>query len=139
MSQYSYFVEKGTMRVIDVVMPDGTGKFTGKAQEAIAEKFKVELEVIGDEVLRGRVLAECCTKPERVTEDDFYDALECLPPMNWRGRGYTESFMIPEAYMDDIHSCYVRIGEGYYTLRTTASTSHDELVKQVREHFKLDH
>lgn len=62
-----------------------------------------------------------------ITEEQWWDALECLPPMRWTRNGDKEFFFISEAYTQDIHSCYVRVGTRYYTARRSIRTPDDEL------------
>lgn len=50
-----------------------------------------------------------------ITKEDWWDALECLPPMRWTRFDGGEYFFISEATTASLHSCYVRKGDRYYT------------------------
>lgn len=137
MSQ-TYFVEKGCIHAIDLVGPNGLGVYSGKDQKQM-EADRGAIEIMTDAALLARTRETCSTKPERTDLEQWEYSLNVLPPMNWRQNGYTESFMICEAHTADIHPIFVRIGEDYFTFRGPRSTAHHDLVKQVREHFNLDH
>lgn len=65
---------------------------------------------------------------EEVSEERFLFALECLPPVRWTRFIGGEYFFISEAQYSSIHSCYVRIGQKYYTaLRCIATTTTKEI------------
>lgn len=134
----TYFVEKGTDHAVDRVGPDGLGVYSGKNKEQL-EKGRGTLEVMTDAELLARTREHACTNPERTTAENWDYSLNVLPPMKWRGGGDTESFMICEAWTADVHPVFVRIGQDRFTFRAPRSLRHDELVKQVREHFKLNH
>lgn len=135
---HTFWVEKGSFNAVEVVGPDGLGVYSGKTREQLEEKWG-RLEVMSSDELRARTYEQACTAPERTTLENWEYSLNVLPPMNWRRRGHTESFMISEAWTADVHPVFVRIGSDYFSFQAPRSRSHDELVKQVREHFKLDH
>lgn len=135
---HSYWVEKGSIYAADLIGPDGLGTYSRKSKEQL-EEDRGRLEVLTSEELQARIHEQACTAPEPTTLENWEYSLNVLPPMKWRRRGYTESFMISEAWTADVHPVLVRIGDDYFSFRAPRSKSHDELVKQVREHFKLDH
>ena len=134
---HTYFVEKGSIYAVDEIAADGLGVHSRKDRSQL-EAARGPIEVLTTDELLARTREVCSSKPERTTLENWDYSLNVLPPMKWRGGGDTESFMICEAYKADIHPIFVRIGSDYFTFRAQRSLTHDELVKMVREHFKLD-
>ena len=68
--------------------------------------------------------------PEEITEEQWWDALECLPPESWQNSGGGESFVMMEYYSGRITSIYVRLGKRYCTFHDVANLPHlDRLAK----------
>ncbi len=71
------------------------------------------------------------TKFSEVTEAQYYDALECLPPMRWRDiSAGLNAFFISEAYTADLHSCFIadRTTGKYYAATRSKFETNEELV-----------
>ena len=68
-----------------------------------------------------------------VTEERFWDILECLPPMRWNKLGTIEFFFISEAYTGPLHACLVRKGDKYYEALREKFISKEDLLKQIEE------
>ena len=70
------------------------------------------------------------TLPERITEAQWWEMLEVLPPESWQNSGGGESFVLMEYYSGRITSIYVRLGKEYCTFRDVANLPHlDRLAK----------
>lgn len=68
--------------------------------------------------------------PEEITEERWWEALECLPPESWQNSGGGESFVMMEYYSGRITSIYVRLGKRYCTFHDVATLPHlDRLAK----------
>lgn len=70
------------------------------------------------------------TPPKQITRDEFWEALECLPPENWRTTGDGESFRSCEYLTGNITSHYVHIGGTYWSF-TAPVTSHENAIAKV--------
>lgn len=68
---------------------------------------------------------------KEITQERFDDMLEVMPPLLWRNAGNTESFMLCEAYINDWHLTFCRIGQKYYEMRVRNSLTHQEIVSLV--------
>ncbi len=68
---------------------------------------------------------------KEITEQDYWEALEVLPPIFWRSGGGAESFFISEAMTSNIHSCCIKINDKFYTAMRRTTLSHDELLKDL--------
>lgn len=70
------------------------------------------------------------TAPEEITEAQWWEALEVLPPESWQHTGGGESFVMMEYYSGRITSIYVRLGKRYCSFRDIANLPHlDRLAK----------
>jgi len=68
--------------------------------------------------------------PKEITKEEWWEALECLPPESWQNSGGGESFVMMEYYSGRITSIYVRLGERYFTFHDVANLPHlDRLAK----------
>lgn len=70
--------------------------------------------------------------PVEITEEDFMEALECLPPLNWVGENGAASFKMMEFYSGRITGVYVRLAERYFVFNDVFSITHDEAVAKVK-------
>lgn len=71
-----------------------------------------------------------------ITHRDYWDALECLPPMLWRKGSGCESFFICEATTSNIHSCYIEMGDKYYTAMRRTSLKHTHLISDLNKQLE---
>lgn len=78
------------------------------------------------------------SKPfKEVSEETYYDALECLPPMRWHNAtAGVNVFFIMEAYTADLHDSYVCINKNgakkYYSALKSITMTDAELLEQLR-------
>lgn len=72
-------------------------------------------------------LTSLCGDFKETTEEAYWDALECLPPMRFTQQGSNTFFFISEAYTDSLHSCYVKLGNSYYSALRCRFTPADQL------------
>lgn len=76
-------------------------------------------------------MATYCHAPSEETEEQFWYALEVLPPCKWvRSKG-AEAFFVSEALTGDIYSWHVRIGKRYWTLNRSCACSPDYIISEV--------
>ncbi len=77
-----------------------------------------------------------CKPPAEVNEARWWDLLEAMFPMNWRGTGSAEeSFMLAECYTGSLHVCMVRIGDRYAEMIRPKSSTHAQLCNEARALF----
>ena len=65
---------------------------------------------------------------KEVSEEAYWEALECLPPKRWTRYGKDEFFFMGECYTADLYSCYVRKGEKYYNALRSIHTKEEDLL-----------
>jgi hypothetical protein len=73
--------------------------------------------------------AKYVTKPQRITAEQYQSALECLPPLHWRGGGGAETFKMSEFYTADLTNIYCKVGDRYWSFLDTARMKHDDIVR----------
>lgn len=76
-------------------------------------------------------------QPKPITAEQFEDALNVLPPWDWRTRDGIESFTLCEAYDTDeegrlIYQRYFRIGTEHWCVLALRSTPVTDLVAMCR-------
>ena len=73
------------------------------------------------------------TDPAPCTEEQFWEALECLPPLDWQRTGAIgESFKLEERTCGRMTSIYARVGETYWTFTDVDTLPHGEIMAKVQ-------
>lgn len=75
-----------------------------------------------------------CGEFTEITEEKYWDALECLPPMKWHDLDSNFNvFFISEAYTASIHSCFIKDKKNkkYYTAMRDIFISDEVLLNQI--------
>jgi len=75
------------------------------------------------------------TDPVEITDQEYIEALEVLPPLDWHGGRGKESFKSSEFFVSNITSIYVNLGTRYFTFRDVATLSHQEIMSRCRNHI----
>lgn len=119
--------------IVDAINPQtGLGRWSGMSQKELEAKYGAirvrPLDQAAKEMDDANV-----TEPIPVTEQQFMDALECLPPLAWNSdkEADTESFQMSEYFSGSITGMYVRIGSTYWCFRDYAHSQHQTLVEKV--------
>jgi hypothetical protein len=132
------FFVPGTQQVVPVIIdfakrrPDGVfvSSISGNTLEETATRYP------------GAQLGECDTvvaekesklisEPVEITQAQFIDALEVLPPDDWQRHVYSESFKMSERLSGRITSVFVRVNDRYYEFADRDSITHEEAVEKV--------
>jgi hypothetical protein len=72
-------------------------------------------------------LKNLCGKFKRTTKEDFWNALECLPPKRWTREKGKEFFFLGECYTANLYTCFVRKGNNYYSALRPITASKESL------------
>jgi len=68
-----------------------------------------------------------------ISEKEFYDLYECLPPLkNTRIEEY-HFFFISEPTVSNIHACFCEVNSRYYTAGKRLSQSYHEMIKEIEK------
>ncbi len=69
----------------------------------------------------------------KISKDDWYEMLEILPPMKWQHIDNYQFFFISEATTSNIHSCYCKHGDNYYSANRRTNVDYNEFIKEIKE------
>ena len=111
------------------------GQYSGKNGAELAAEYKAEgrmklmrmcdFDKLHDEALR--------TDPEEITEADYDEALNVLPPMKWHHLLGVESFRMSEFYSGHITTIYAKCQGRYWKFRDDAYMQTADLVAKVHK------
>lgn len=66
-----------------------------------------------------------------ITKQEWWDALEVLPPQKWRTVAGVEIFRMCEYLTGTITAHYARLDDRYFVANRCASTSYEEIAAQI--------
>lgn len=110
----------------------------GKTYHFARDFFDVKCEYPDAELLHVDTVMElqdrAYTSPYAfpITQQEFKDALECLPPVDWKRFSRHESFKLSERYSGNITTIYVRIDDEYFKFKDQISMPHLDCVDRTR-------
>lgn len=135
------FYVPGERNIIDTMTDDGLSSVFKETFEQVKQRHPNaeiwEFEDAWKEV--ERLSREKYTAAlEEIARERFWEMLEILPPMKWRGdsESFTESFMISEGVWGDLHSIFCRIGDRYFEMCDRRSLSHEEICNKCLQLIK---
>ena len=127
--------DAGYPEVIDQMTSEGKGLYSGETIEEIRQRYpKIELRDF-DEVIEQQE-AHLRTSPEMISEDQFNDALEMLPPDNWVRTPAGESFAFAERYSGRMTTIYARLGRTYWRFIDVANLGHMAIMERIGAEVK---
>ncbi|MDD4937136.1 MAG: hypothetical protein PHT60_15340 [Acidiphilium sp.] len=104
--------------------------YGGRTLAELAEEYPGV--VLGDEdsfiEQQERALS---TDPKEITETQFMDALEMLPPLHWMNHGAGESFKCPEFIAGNITTIYARLNGRYWSFQGVATLPHVAIMERI--------
>lgn len=125
------FVSLAQRVIIDYAGANGRTQIFGQTLEEVRERYPdVQVMEANDAVdaIEDGLIDDEVTE---ITEQQFIEALEAMPPMKWKRYSDAESFMMVERLYGSVTSIYVRVGDRYYTFHDRCSVSHDDIVRKV--------
>lgn len=120
-------------QVIDaVVLIDGEerGAYSLETLAQLDKRYPGVLVGDSEAVEREREAA-LRTDPEACTEEQFFEALECLPPMDWTRAGGGESFKMVERLSGRMTRIYARTGSTYWSFTDRDDMTHAAVMAKV--------
>lgn len=116
------------------------GYFSGKTVFQLAKDYEhkgqtklmrmAEFDKLHTEALR--------TAPVEITEAEWDEALNVLPPMKWQQLRGVESFRMSEFYSGTMTSIYAKCDGRYWTFRDDAYMDTADLVTKVRQAMQAE-
>lgn len=120
---------------IDVPRKDGRGRYSGKTLEELQAEYG-DVSIVDYFVSIQHDRSRRITSPKEITEEQFCQWLECLPPCKWKRSKSAEAFHVSERITHDIVTWCVRIGKSYYSFNDTDGLSADDAIRIVSvSHF----
>lgn len=115
---------------------DGTlrGRFSGDTFEELQARYPGarlggydEYTIEHDAALR--------TVPKQCSEEEWFAALDCMPPLNWRRAGGIESFMMEERLSGSITRIYAldRASGRYWSFNDRDDMTAQAIADKIRE------
>ncbi len=142
------FVQPGQFCIIDVVDPaTGRSSIYGETLEQVQARYPGA--VVGDlEEWYTRKIESFLTEPEEITEEQYDEMLNVLPPKRWEHRtgpyGYTSSFEMIEHMCGSVTAFYIAIETPvgfvkprYFTYQGHSGVPHEEKIKRVVDKFNI--
>lgn len=135
---YATATAQSTMYAIDYVAENADGQLVsvmdGKTQAELSQEHGREV-LIADLDAYALIQENLYkTEPRKITEDEFIQALEVLPPLQWCRHQGVESFRWTEFYSGNITSIFVRQSSGTcWTFRDNAFITTDAILAKVAE------
>jgi len=117
-------------RIIDLVRQAET---EAEAITRLRDEYGPDLTVLPFAEAETRFEAQFKTGPLRITEAQWFYALEVLPPEDWHRTAAGESFKMSERLAGSITGIYVALDEGYFMFNDSAELPHADCVARVRD------
>lgn len=130
MSQDQVAFSRARKTVIDFVRSDGRTQIQGRTLEDLrAEYPDVSIEEFE---VAYKAIESCFIKPVRpVSAEQFIEALEVMPPLNWVRTEDSESFKSMEMTYGNVTRIWVRVGDHYFSLSDRRTLTHVQILQKV--------
>lgn len=120
---------------LDAVLDYGDGVqrgwFSDLTREELAERYQCEVGVMDVGELVRLTDDAYRTAPVEISESQWLEALECLPPMRWERKLGVESFRCSEFYSGSITAIYACAGNRYWMFRDNAHMATEEISRRI--------
>lgn len=115
------------------------GLYSGKTLEVYQREYP-DIMLVTFEELEKHILEACKTPVIEIDVDKYHEALEVMPPLNWRTEDGNSSFMLCEMYTMDITDIYAQMSTGesgrrYFSFRDQVSLSQKEIYQRCRDYI----
>lgn len=112
---------------------DGKCIYTGKpVEEYKTEGFEIMTLDAACDLIEKAQEARYHAPWEEITEEEYRDALECLPPMRWNKVSGIEFFQMSERYEGEWTATYANIGERYFKALRQTFDKYVDLAAELR-------
>lgn len=71
-------------------------------------------------------------EPKEITEDQWFDMLECLPPMQYKSTDCGISFKMSEMTCGDITQGYIKKAGKFYVMNCRVKTPHEAMLAVIK-------
>jgi hypothetical protein len=127
---YTPSVNGAAPKIIDISV-NGIGMHSHKDRNELAKRYP-GLEEGEADFVREQIENCLRTQPTPCTEDDWMQALECLPPLGWIRRGGGESFKMSERISGRMTKIFARFDSRCWSFVDTDDLTHFEIMNRVK-------
>lgn len=134
MKKRNCFYVPGSTSIIDMDN-NGLSHYGKKTLEQLREEYPTVILIDFDEAIEQinqAIATKFVTEPTEITEDDFEEALEVLPPLKYHTENKVTTFMIEEMTISHYTSIYCSIEGRYFSFTDSQFTSHMTIVEKVK-------
>lgn len=132
------FFVPGETNIIDTVVKNKEGQYIGEfSREVLSDVAKryPGAEIGEFDIVLANIEKLLITDPIKITEEEYGDALDVLPPENWVVVKGSESFKMCEYTSGRVTAIFARRGSLYFTFQDIASLSHESIMAKVNLAF----
>ena len=126
-------IEKNYNGTVKTAIRNGFCLYSKKPESYYIENDYLIVTEEEFEAIHEKYLNDICNNWEEITEDQFEDALNVLPPMRWRNGG----FYMSERYTGDVSDFYQEKDGKYYTSLQRLSYDRGEIMDNLREYIAI--
>ena len=108
--------------------------WTGQTKEDLLAEDP-DLQFLEWEEFSEKVDQNSVTEPQEITQEQFIEALNCLPPLNWYFTASFECFHMSEFLVSHYTATYVRYNKRYFMWTDTAHATPTQLKEQLFKAF----
>lgn len=130
------YSEFGIPRLFDVAKPDEAGILRGYYGGKTLDEVQAEhpdATLMSMDALTTAQENALRTEPVQITEEEYMDALEVLPPLDWVIHGRTQSFKFVERFSGAVTSIFAKKNGAHWTFRDVDTLTHEEIMARVDE------
>lgn len=132
---YTPATQNDRARIIDTVMTrqDGVvvGTYSNKTKEELEATYGKEMLVGKADDISKMIEDGFCVEPEEISEEDWWSALEALPPQDWKTIDGVQSFKFMEYTYGEITSIYAKTSKGCWAFKNRASMTAKEIADKI--------
>lgn len=136
MNEVCYF-SPSQLVVIDLIGRNGLSAYAQETEGQLRQRYPDAQRMTLEDAILAKENA-LISAPVDITEAQFIDALEVLPPNQWRNLGVEESFKICEHLSGAITTIYARLGTRYFSFNDRFDTPHAQIIAKCKATMLID-
>lgn len=122
-------IDKDYKGIVKTAIRDGKCLYYGTPEEEYIKQGYLIVTEEEFEPIHEKYLNDMCNNWKEISEDQFENALDVLPPLRWRNGG----FYISEMYTSDVTNFYQQLGDKFYTSYQRLSYNRDDILSNLRQ------
>lgn len=130
MNEECYY-SPASLTVIDLIMPNGLTQYGRQTEEQIRVRYPDALRLGFDDAILAKENA-LIDAPVEISEERFVEALEVLPPNQWRTIGDEESFKMCEHLSGAVTRIYARLGKRFFSFNDRFNLPHEQVIAKCK-------